>query len=37
VASRHTLGHFDLPVRGCTISLDDQVIVRDGALQGELA
>ncbi|MEO7939571.1 MAG: peptidase M29 [Burkholderiaceae bacterium] len=37
VAGRHTLGHFDLPLRGCTVSLDDQVIVRDGQLQGELA
>jgi 2,5-dihydroxypyridine 5,6-dioxygenase len=37
VAGRHTLGHFDLPLRGCTISLDDTVIVQDGKLQGELA
>ena len=37
VAGRHTLGHFDLPVRGCTISLDDRVILRDGVLQGELS
>ena len=36
VAGRHTLGHFDLPLRGCSIALDDQVVVRDGALQGEL-
>ena len=35
VAGRHTLGHFDLPVRGCTIKLDDQVIVQDGVLQGQ--
>ena len=37
VAGRHTLGHFDLPVRGCTIKLDDHIIVQDGVLQKELA
>ena len=36
-AGRHTLGHFDLPVRGCTIQLDGRAVVVDGALQGELA
>ena len=36
-AGRHTLGHFDLPVRGCTIALDDEVVIQDGTLQGELA
>ncbi len=36
-AGRHTAGHFDLPLRGCTVSLDDEVIVVDGRLQGELA
>jgi len=36
-AKRFTLGHFDLPIRNCTISLDDTVVVRNGALQGELA
>ena len=36
-AQRFTLGHFDLPVGRCTIALDEQVIVRDGQLQGELA
>ncbi|UCH73164.1 MAG: 2,5-dihydroxypyridine 5,6-dioxygenase [Rhodospirillales bacterium] len=36
-AGRHTLGHFDLPMRGCTVTLDDAAVVRDGALQGELA
>jgi 2,5-dihydroxypyridine 5,6-dioxygenase len=36
-AGRHTLGHFDLPVRGCTIRLDDRVIVDKGILQGDLA
>jgi 2,5-dihydroxypyridine 5,6-dioxygenase len=29
-AGRFTEGHFDLPVRGCTITLDGEVIVRDG-------
>ena len=29
-AGRFTEGHFDLPMMGCTISLDDNVVVRDG-------
>jgi 2,5-dihydroxypyridine 5,6-dioxygenase len=37
VAGRHTLGHFDLPLRGCTVTLDDTVIVMHGQLQGDLA
>jgi 2,5-dihydroxypyridine 5,6-dioxygenase len=37
VAGRHTLGHFDLPLRGCTVSLDDVPVVKDGELQGDLA
>ncbi len=36
-AGRFTLGHFDLPMRGCTLSLDGQAVVIDGALQGDLA
>lgn len=36
-ANRHTLGHFDLPVKGCTIALDGRVVVEHGVLQGELA
>jgi 2,5-dihydroxypyridine 5,6-dioxygenase len=36
-AGRYTLGHFDLPMRNCTIALDGRVAVRDGLLQGELA
>ncbi len=36
-AGRHTLGHFDLPLRGCTLTLDDTVIIRDGVLQGDAA
>jgi len=31
-AGRYTEGHFDLPVRGCTITLDGDVAVRDGLL-----
>lgn len=37
VAGRHTLGHFDLPMRGCTVALDGQEVVSSGELQGELA
>lgn len=37
VAGRHTLGHFDLPMRGCTVSLDGDPVVVDGTLQGDLA
>ena len=36
-AGRYTLGHFDLPVRHCTIALDGRVVVKAGVLQGELA
>lgn len=35
-AKRFTLGHFDLPVRNCTIALDDTTVVEKGVLQGEL-
>lgn len=31
-AGRFTEGHFDIPVRNCTISLDGQVAVQDGQL-----
>ncbi|MGH8673340.1 MAG: peptidase M29 [Burkholderiales bacterium] len=37
VAERHTLGHYDLPLRHCTIGLDGKTIVEDGRLAGELA
>lgn len=37
VAGRHTLGHFDLPMRNCTVTLDDKVVVEAGRLQGGLA
>lgn len=36
-AGRYTLGHFDLPMRGCTIALDGTTIVENGVLRGELA
>lgn len=36
-ADRHTLGHFDLPVRGCTITLDGTPVVVDGKLVPDLA
>ncbi len=36
-AKRFTPSHYDLPMRHCTISLDDQVVVENGVLQGELA
>ena len=35
VAGRHTLGHFDLPMRGCTIRLDETVVVDAGQLLRE--
>jgi len=31
-AGRYTLGHFDLPMRHCTVSLDDEIVVQDGKL-----
>ena len=36
-ADRHTLGHFDLPVRNCTITLDGEVMVEAGRLVGDVA
>jgi 2,5-dihydroxypyridine 5,6-dioxygenase len=32
VAGRHTLGHFDLPLRGCTVALDGVTVVERGVL-----
>jgi 2,5-dihydroxypyridine 5,6-dioxygenase len=32
VAGRHTLGHFDLPLRGCTVALDGVAVVDAGRL-----
>jgi len=37
VAGRHTLGHYDLPLRHCTIRLDGTAVVEDGKLAGALA
>ena len=37
VARRYTLGHFDLPIRNCTIHLDDIAIVEDGVLRRDLS
>ncbi len=37
VAGRHTLGHFDLPFRHCTVKLDGRAVVEDGKLAGALA
>ena len=33
VAGRHTLGHFDLPLKGCSISLDGALIVESGQVR----
>jgi 2,5-dihydroxypyridine 5,6-dioxygenase len=33
VAGRHTAGHFDLPLRGCTVELDGQAVLVEGRLQ----
>ena len=32
VAGRHTPGHFDLPLRGCTVTLDGVAVVEQGRL-----
>lgn len=36
-ANRFTNGHFDLPMRNCTIELDGKVVVDQGRLIGELS
>jgi 2,5-dihydroxypyridine 5,6-dioxygenase len=36
-AGRHTLGHFDLPMRNCTVALDNRVVVERGRLLPPLA
>jgi len=36
-AGRFTQGHFDLPVRNCTITLDDEVVVDAGQLRAARA
>ena len=33
-ANRYTKGHFDLPTRNCTITLDGVAVVEDGNLVG---
>ena len=35
-ADRFTEGHFDLPMRNCTIAVDNNVVVKEGVLQGDL-
>jgi 2,5-dihydroxypyridine 5,6-dioxygenase len=30
VAGRHTRGHFDFPLRHCTVTLDDQTVIDEG-------
>ncbi len=37
VAGRFCRGHFDLPMRNCTVSLDDRVVVANGVLCPELS
>ncbi len=37
VAGRFTRGHFDLPMRGCTVSLDGREVVSAGRLCAELS
>ena len=32
VAGRHTLGHFHLPLRHCTVELNGKAVVQDGRL-----
>lgn len=36
LAGRYTAGHFDLPMRECTITLDDRIVVAAGVLADEL-
>lgn len=36
-ANRYTRGHFDLPVKGCTIALDGDVIIDRGDLKAFMA
>jgi len=30
--TRHTMGHFDMPLRGCTLRLDDTIVVEKGVV-----
>ena len=36
VAGRFCRGHFDLPMRNCTVALDGEPVVEDGVLVDEL-
>ncbi|MEM1103586.1 MAG: peptidase M29 [Pseudomonadota bacterium] len=36
-ADRYTLGHFDLPLRNCSIELNGEVLIDNGELKGALA
>ena len=36
-AERYTLGHFDLPMRNCSVALDGKMVVKAGVLQGDFA
>ncbi len=36
-ANRFTLGHFDLPMRNCSVELDGEAVVVKGKLRGALA
>lgn len=36
VAGRHTLGHFDLPLRGCSVALDSSTAVNAGEVCWDL-
>ena len=37
IAKRYTQGHFDIPMQGCSITLDGREVVVDGKLIDELA
>ena len=37
VAGRFCRGHFDLPMRHCTVELDGEAVVSDGILRSDLA
>ena len=34
-ASRYTPAHLDIPMRGCTVEIDDRPVVVGGRLEGE--
>lgn len=36
-AERYTACHFDYPMRNCTVALDDELVVKNGQVQGDLA